>query len=286
MKVSLRYGREAIAETPYKRFGYSYLLHLPKGGIFTKAACLQQVKSETSIGTLSLSEKYGRNISDCCAICELGLGNFHSFRPYRNFIFTQDGLQRASSVLKSTETYSLFQIHLGEIRAFQKIQLNIREDAEYSSSPVSLKDLGIYFFTEFASHETLNYFNISTSGNASHFWSFEPFSGALNLFTEESSQIQYYLNFSFEEWTPVILNFNYDSCLLGGSYGRVEIFAWDDLVSRWRSPQGAARGEINLTANVYKNTVIKITLKSLDGYGYFRIGKLVFANQNNQCIWR
>ncbi len=286
MKVRLRYGREAIAETPYKRLGYSYLLHLPKDGIFTKAACFQQIKSEPSIGVLSLSEKYGRNISDGYAICELGLGNFHSFRPYRNFIFTQNGSQRTSSVLKSTETYSLFQIHLDEISAFQKIQLNIREDAKYSSSPISLKDLGIYFFTEFASPETLNYFNISTSGNASHFWSFEPFSGALNLFTKPDSQIQYYLNFSFGEWTPVILNFNYDSYLQSGSYGRVEIFAWDDLVARWRSPQGAARGEINLTADVYKNTIIKITLKSSDGYGYFRIGKFVFANQNNPCIWR
>jgi len=286
MKVRLRYGRESIAETPYKRFGYSYLLHLPKDGILPKSACSQQIKSEPSIGAISLSEKYGRNISDGCAICELGLGNFHSFRPYRNFIFTHDGLKRMSSALKSVETYSLFQIHLGEISAFQQIQLNIRDDAEYSSSPVSLKDFGIYFFTEFASYETLNYFNISISGNASHFWSFEPFSGALNLFTEPDSQIQYYLNFSFGEWTPVILNFNYDSYLQSGSYGRVEIFAWDDLVARWRSPQGAARGEINLTADVYKNTIIKITLKSSDGYGYFRIGKFVFANQNNPCIWR
>lgn len=286
MKVRLRYGREAVAETPYKRFGYSYLLHLPKDGILTKSACFQQIKSEISMGAISLSEKYGRNISDGSAICELGLGNFHSFRPYRDFIFTQDGLQRRSNLLKLAETYSVFQIQLGEISAFQKIQLNIREDAECSSSPVSLKDFGIYFFTEFASYETLNYFNISISGNASHFWSFEPFSGALNLFTEPDSQIQYYLNFSFGEWTSVILNFNYDSCVLGDSYGRVEIFAWDDLVARWRSPQGAARGEINLTADVYKNTIIKITLKSSDGYGYFRIGKFVFANQDNPCIWR
>jgi len=285
MKVRIRYGREVMAETPYKRFGYSYLLHLPKDGILPKASCAQQIRSEISIGSLLLSEKYGRNISDGYAICELGLGNLHSFRPYRNFIFTHKGSQRESGILKSTETYTLFQVHLGEIDTFQQIQLNIRGDTEYSSSPISLEDLGIYFFTEFASSQTLNYFNISKSGNASYFWLYEPFGGALNLFTQPNSQIQLSLNFSFQEWTPVILNFNYDSYLAESS-GRIEIFAWDDLVSRWRLPQGSARGEINLTTDAYERTIIKITLKSSDGYGYFRIGKLVFANQNNQCIWR
>jgi len=285
MKVRLRYGREAIAETPYKRFGYSYLLHLPRDGVFPKAACFQQIKSEPSIGTISLSEKYGRNIFDGYAICELGLGNFHSFRPNRNFIFTLNGLERTSQMLKSAPTYSLFQIHIGEIDAFQQIQLNIKDDGEARLASESLTDLGIYFFTEFASAEILNYFNISINGNASYYWSVEPFMGSLNLITKPNSQIQLSLNYSFGEYISAILNFNYESHLIDDTHGRVEIFAWDDTVAEWDLPK-AARSEVSLTADVYQETIIKITLNSLEGYGYFRLGKFIFINQNNQCIWR
>lgn len=287
MRVRLRYGKEVVSETPYKRFGYSHLIYLPKDGIHPKSACSRKIRSEPTIGSLVLTEKYGRDISECYGICEIGVGNFHSFRPHRNFVFTLEGKERESASLKSTDTYSLFQIHLGEINTSQRIELNIRGDKRYSSSSsIGLEDLGIYFFTEFASRETLYYFNISVNGNASYFWSYEPFSGALNLFTEAGSQIQFSLNFSFQEWTSTILNFNCDSYISDGSYGRIEIFAWDDLVTRWRAPHGVSRQEINLTADVYKNTIIKITLKSFDGYGYLRLGKFIFANQNNRCLWR
>ncbi len=286
MKVRLRYGREAIAETPYKRFGYSYLIHLPKDGIFQKSNCFQNIKSEFSLGSIILKEKYNKYIVEGYGVCELGIGNFQRFRPYRNFIFTLDGRRQSSSIIEASDVRTVFLINLSEISPGETFHLNIQDDEQFNHKFMNLKDLNIYFFTEFAAPDTIEKFNISYSGNVSYFWTIEPFLGSLQLFADLNSQIKFILNYSFAEWTPVILNFNYDCYLRRGAYARVEIYAWDDLVARWRAQSGASRGEINLTADAYQNTIIQIILKSVDGVGFLRLGKFIFANQNAPCIWR
>ncbi len=285
MRVRLRLGREEISKTPYKRFGQTYIIHLLKDGAFQKSKCSRRIRAEDSIGSLVLEEKYGRHLTDGYGICELGLGNFRSFSPYRSFIFTFDDYEEQASLLKSSQTFSVFLIPLGEIKPFAKLQLNIEKPIERISSSYTLEDLGVYFFTQFASFEILNEFNISLNGNTSYYWHIEPLDGSLNLVAYSNSELCFSYSYFFTEQTDVLLNFNYDSYRGLDALGGIEIWSLDELRAQWKIPSGISSSEINLTARVYQDTIIKIRLKGISDSVILRLGKLVFINQNNQCIW-